>query len=143
LWIAGDGKLGAAMADRAKAWGVDGDVRFLGIVPNKDMPLVYRDADIFVLPSVNEGMSVAMLEAMASGLPVICSQSACSGVAGGDCGVVIKNGTPEEISSAVLSVFDAAQNARLAISGACRRRANMFSWKNTAYNYKKVYRDII
>jgi glycosyltransferase involved in cell wall biosynthesis len=43
----------------------------LGFVPREEMPDVYGRADIFVLPSFNEGMSVALLEAMASGLPVI------------------------------------------------------------------------
>ncbi len=143
LWIAGDGGLKGQMEADVRAEGIESDVKFFGIVPNKDMPDIYRSADVFILPSVNEGMSVAMLEAMSSGLPVICSESAASGVAAGDCGAIIKKGTPEEIAEAVLAVFDAPGNARAAFSRASRRRAGMFSWKNTADNYKKIYRDVI
>jgi glycosyltransferase involved in cell wall biosynthesis len=44
---------------------------FLGYVPREEMPNCYRDAHVFVLPSYNESMSVAMLEAMASGLAIV------------------------------------------------------------------------
>ena len=51
--------------------GVEDEVRFLGY--HKDIYEVYKMADIFVFPSLREGMPVALMEAMASGLPVICS----------------------------------------------------------------------
>jgi glycosyltransferase involved in cell wall biosynthesis len=46
-------------------------IRLSGFVPREEMPEMYATADIFVLPSFNEGMSVALLEAMASSLPVV------------------------------------------------------------------------
>lgn len=51
--------------------GIREAVTFQGFVPREAMPGVYRAADIFVLPSQSEGMSIALLEAMASGLPVV------------------------------------------------------------------------
>jgi glycosyltransferase involved in cell wall biosynthesis len=51
--------------------GLDGLVTFAGAVAPKDMPVFYQRADVFVLPSQNEGMSIALLEAMACGLPVV------------------------------------------------------------------------
>src|ERR1700691_6298805 len=51
----------------------DSTVRMTGVLPHKGVAAHYRDADIFVLPSVNEGLAQVMLEAMASGLPVVAS----------------------------------------------------------------------
>lgn len=50
---------------------VTNHVDFAGVVSSENMPQVYRDAEVFVLPSQNEGMSIALLEAMACGLPVV------------------------------------------------------------------------
>ena len=51
----------------------DSTVRMTGVLPHKEVAAQYRDSDIFVMPSVNEGLAQVMLEAMASGLPVVAS----------------------------------------------------------------------
>lgn len=69
LTIAGEGNLRAALEARAVAYG--DRVRFVGAVPHEQLPAVYRTHDVFILPSLNEGMSNTVLEAMASGLPIL------------------------------------------------------------------------
>jgi glycosyltransferase involved in cell wall biosynthesis len=59
----------------AERLGVTKVVNFLGYIPREDIPNIYAQSDVFVLASYNEGMSVATLEAMASGLPVIVSRT--------------------------------------------------------------------
>ena len=54
---------------------IEDHVRFLGYIPREDIPRHYARADVFVLASFNEGMSVATLEAMASGLPVVVTRT--------------------------------------------------------------------
>ena len=49
-------------------------IAYLGKVPYENMPELYRDVDILLLPTVREGLSLAVLEAMASGLPVVSSR---------------------------------------------------------------------
>lgn len=61
-------------------------VSFAGFVAREDMPQQYAAADVFVLPSYNEGMSVALLEALASGLPVVATMT------GGTTELVTENG---------------------------------------------------
>jgi len=67
--IAGRGALEAELRARARALGVEANVEFLGFVA--DVERLYADARVFVLPSRSEGLSIAMCEAMAVGIPVV------------------------------------------------------------------------
>lgn len=73
LTIVGEGNQRGAL--EARAAGCDGRVRFLGAVPHEQLPAVYRTHDVFVLPSLNEGMSNTVLEAMASGMPILMTRT--------------------------------------------------------------------
>ncbi|MBA3947410.1 MAG: glycosyltransferase [Herpetosiphonaceae bacterium] len=71
LDLIGTGDAEAGFKQQAAKLGLGSSVRFRGCIDRAEMPYVYREADVFVLPSQNEGMSIALLEAMASGLPVV------------------------------------------------------------------------
>jgi len=68
LELVGTGDARAACETMVRDLALSGRVRFEGYVPRKEMPAHYAAAHVFVLPSYNEGMSVATLEAMAAGL---------------------------------------------------------------------------
>lgn len=72
LLMMGIGTLDETLPSRARELGISGQVKLLGPVPNVER--VLQAADLFVLPSMNEGLSNALLEAMAMGLPVIGSR---------------------------------------------------------------------
>ena len=76
--IAGDGPYRQTLEELARDSGAEGCMEFRGLVEKGDMSELYRQADIFVLPSYREGMPNAVLEAMASGLPVIMREG-CQG----------------------------------------------------------------
>ena len=69
--IAGTGPAQAGLQARAQRLGLGGKVRFLGYVPAADLPRLYRLADVFAIASEAELQSLATMEAMATGLPVI------------------------------------------------------------------------
>lgn len=71
LTVAGSGTLEPAMRDRAHRAGVSGRVTFLGAVPKNQMGDVLRDHDIMLMTSSSEGFSRSIVEALASGLPVV------------------------------------------------------------------------
>jgi glycosyltransferase involved in cell wall biosynthesis len=75
LTLVGEGDARPSLEALADRLGVRAAARFAGCVSAEDMPDVYRKADVFVLPSQSEGMSIALLEAMASGLPVVVTQT--------------------------------------------------------------------
>lgn len=70
--VAGDGDDRAWLERRAAALAGDpGAVRFLGFVPEADLPDLYRLADVYVMPSTQEGFGIVYLEAAACGVPVV------------------------------------------------------------------------
>ena len=73
LHFAGRGPLRENLEQRVAERGLDDTVAFLGEVPHEEMPDLYRGADLFVLPSRAEGLPRTVLEALASGTPVVTS----------------------------------------------------------------------
>lgn len=69
--IAGTGRHEETLRELAQELGIAEQVRFLGYVPDEELPVLYSSADVFVLPSRYEGFGLVLLEAMACGTPVI------------------------------------------------------------------------
>lgn len=73
--LAGTGTQQHNLAVLSERLGVAEHVHFLGFVPDDDLPRVYAAADVFVMPGVAELQSLATLEAMASGLPIVAADA--------------------------------------------------------------------
>jgi glycosyltransferase involved in cell wall biosynthesis len=119
-----------------------GQVNFLGLVEAEDMGELYRSNDVFVMSSVHEGMSNAMLEAMASGLPIVTTR--CEGVEEliVDNGIVVDVCEPEPIAQAVRRLVDDGDGyERMCV--AARSRAEQFSWRTVADEYIDCYRSVL
>ncbi len=71
LELVGDGEQRPALRAQAERLGIAGAVRFVGAVPRAEMARRLAAADLFCLPSLYEGLPLAILEAMAAGLPVV------------------------------------------------------------------------
>lgn len=70
--ICGEGRRKGYLKELVKTFSLQRNVRFLGY--RTDIQEIYQAADLFIFPSKREGLSVALMEAMASGLPVVCSK---------------------------------------------------------------------
>ena len=71
LWLAGDGERRQALESQCRTLGIGSQVRFLGRIDNEDLPKYCAAADVFVLPSLVESWGTVMLESLASGTPVV------------------------------------------------------------------------
>jgi glycosyltransferase involved in cell wall biosynthesis len=106
------------------------------------MPDVYRQKDIFVSASMQEGMSNAMLEAMASGLPIITTR--CEGVDEliTDNGIVVEDTDAAALAEAINNLAENKQRYN-AMCAAARHRAETFGWDRVAEGYMKLYHRVL
>jgi len=111
----------AALRRLAVIFGVDDKVVFTGA--REDVPDLLAAMDLFVLPSLSEGMSNALLEAMAAGLPIVATTAGGNPeVIGEDgAGVLVKPGSPVELAQAICPLLHDPEAAR-AMGGRARRR---------------------
>ena len=112
-----------------------------GRVNADQMPELYRSHDIFVSATMQEGMSNAMLEAMASALPIITTR--CEGLKEliTDNGIIIDNSDAETIANAVETLCnDPELYCNMSISA--RERAEKFQWSNMAMQYIDRYQEV-
>jgi glycosyltransferase involved in cell wall biosynthesis len=114
LLIAGDGDPVYVRELRATAERLGGTVRFLGYVEGETKRKLLADADLFVLPSLHENFGIAVLEALASGLPVVVTPEVqLSHFIGEHSLGLITQRAPEALAHAIVSALgDDALNAR-------------------------------
>jgi len=117
-------------------------IEMAGRVRAENMPQLYRDNDVFVSASMQEGMSNAMLEAMASGLPIVTTR--CEGVEEliADNGMVVEQANAQSIAEAVETLAgDQERYSRMRT--AARKQAEKFTWRNSANQYIEIYKKVI
>jgi glycosyltransferase involved in cell wall biosynthesis len=135
-WLARD-VLRAARASR-----LSGRVRLLGYVTQEELSALYGRAELLVYPSLCEGFGLPVLEAMASGCPVVTSQRAALTEVAGDAAVFVEPESAEDIADGIRRVWeDAALSADLRSRG--RARADLFSWERTARLTADVYASVL
>lgn len=108
LHIVGDGILREKLEALAKEKGLEKNVKFLGW--QKDMPQFYKDADVFVLTSDSEGWGMVVVEAGASGLPIVMTDVGCAGefIKDGESGLIVPVGDKKKFIEAILELIENA-----------------------------------
>lgn len=125
LLVVGDGRLKAATEQRAADLGIAEACRFPGSIRN--LADVYRAVDVFVMPSLWEGLSLAMLEAMAAGLPLIATDvgGARDVLGEGMRGILVPPGNAEALADALHELLtDTAKRRSMADTGNRHVREN-------------------
>jgi phosphatidylinositol alpha-1,6-mannosyltransferase len=101
--IAGDGDDRGRLESLARELGVAARVRFLGYVPDADLPALYRLADVFAMPSTGEGFGIVYLQALASGTPVVAGSGDASAdpLRDGELGRLVDPSSELELAQAI------------------------------------------
>ena len=115
----------------AAAAGVAGDVRFLGWVSGREMEGLWAAAAVFVFPSLYEGFGLPVLEAMARGVPVACSNASSLPEVAGEAALLFDPHDQAAIAGAIERLLrDPAEAERLRARGL--QHARRFTWERTA-----------
>jgi phosphatidylinositol alpha-1,6-mannosyltransferase len=105
--LGGDGDDRPRLEAKAAQLGVSDLVLFPGYLPEADKPLYYQMADLFLLAGRGEGFGIVLLEALASGCPVIASNldASAEAVLHGELGTVVDPGNPQELAQAIVNAL--------------------------------------
>lgn len=141
--IAGDGPCRPELQSLAAELGVAGHVRFHGVVA--DVAAFLAGASVFVLPSLTEGISLTLLEAMARGLPVVATRAGGTPevVVDGQTGFLVPTRSPADLADTVLRLWrDPDLGRRLGRLGR-ERVERSFDVKRMVRAYEDLYREVL
>ncbi len=124
-----------------KAEGLGGRVHFPGYIASEDLPALMRGARLFILPSLYEGFGFPILEAMAAGTPVVCSNASALPEVAGDAALLVDPHDVEAMRETTRRVLeDEALRAELVERGL--ERAKIFSWERCARETLSVLKKV-
>ena len=127
---------------RQAAWQARDSVRFLGPVADADLPALYAAATVFVLPSLYEGFGLPVLEAMACGAAVACSNTSSLPEIAGDAALTFDPLDVEAMAEAIGRLLgDEELRDRMAQAGLAQ--AASFTWEKTAALTLAMYRQVL
>jgi glycosyltransferase involved in cell wall biosynthesis len=144
LRLAGDGEQRPALEEQVRRLGLGEVVRFEGAVPHDRMPELYASAEIFCLPSLYEGFPLAILEAMAAGLPVVTTRVAGNpeAVADGTHGRLVDAEDVDGLAQALLDLIEDDAGRRRMGSQARRRVEEEFSIERIGVAYRELWEEL-
>lgn len=142
LTIVGDGVRRTALESQAASLGIGDRVRFTGALAGDDLAAELAGADVFVLPSRSEGFGVVLVEALATGMPVVATR--CGGpedIVADDMGLLVEPGEPDALARGMLAVAERLET----FDGRAIARAVMerYSPQAVAARLVRVYEDVV
>jgi glycosyltransferase involved in cell wall biosynthesis len=137
--IAGRGEREATLREQTRRLGIDTRVRFLGF--RQDIPALLAISDVFVLPSLSEGLSIAILEAMASAKPVVTTMVGGNPelVVDGETGLLVGPADARSLAVAVTRILRDPDRARRLGENGLRRVRSQFTIGAMVKKYQSIY----
>jgi glycosyltransferase involved in cell wall biosynthesis len=120
----------------------EGWAHYLGFVPSEDLPLLFAGARLFAFPSLYEGFGLPVLEAMSSGIPVVCSNSSSLPEVAGEAALMCAPMDVDELTCLLeRGLTDEVWREAAVIKGL--QHAQGFSWERCAAETLQVYQRVI
>ena len=140
LVLVGDGFLRASLEQKARRLGISGRVRFAGARPHHEMPLWFAAADVAVLPSRSEGWPTVVVEALASGRPVVATRVGAvpEMLRNGENGFVVEPAEPDLLAEALTAALEREWDAE-----EIARSAPLLTWEEVAKRLASIYQEVV
>ena len=144
LLLAGDGPLRGQLEQQAQALGLRARVEFLGWVPPDDVPRLINRATLILVPSREEALPLAAIEAAQLARPIVAARvgGLPEIVQHGATGLLVEPNRPEALAAAVARLLDAPVLAERMGAAARPRALRLFGWERYVEAYESVYREL-
>ena len=119
-----------------------GWAKYLGFLPADELPLLYSGARLFAFPSLYEGFGLPVLEAMQSGVPVVCSDRASLPEVAGEAALLVNPDDMESMTQAFLTVLGDESEIYKLVERA-KVQANRFDWGCCVSDTIEFYRELL
>ena len=117
------------------------DIFLTGFFPHESFPELYRNAEACIFPSVNEGVGLPVLEAMACGIPVLCSSSGALGEMAGNNAIFFDSDNIDEMESCMERIVEDKDLKEKLIAGAVEW-VSRYTWEKTASKTMEIIRKV-
>jgi len=124
------------------ALNLENKVKFLGFVPDKVLAKLYKEATVFVYPSLYEGFGIPVLEAMGFGLPVVTSDNSSLPEVADNAAVLVDPTSSKSISEGLQRLLEHKNEAQL-LSQKAKDQAKKFNWQNAARAVLKTLQNLV
>lgn len=140
--VGGKGWLFEEIFARVRDLGLTDQVRFVGYVPDEELPYWYNAAEVLVFPSLYEGFGMPMVEAMACGTPVIAANTSSLPEAAGGAALLFAPHDRQTLAEHLTAVL---QNPTLAATLATKglQQAKQFSWAKAGQETADIYQNLL
>ena len=142
LKLIGDLKPQGKLYDLIRQKGIERQVVFTGVVSDEQLVLYYQNASVFVFPSLYEGFGLPVLEAMACGCPVVCSNTSSLPEVVGDAAIMVNPIDVSELEQAIRRVLT-DEHCQHEMREAGIQQAKKFSWDRTARETVALYERVV
>lgn len=135
--ICGRGEMWASLEQSAKELGISDHVNFLGY--RTDAPELYKASDLFAFVTFREGLSVALMEAMSSGMAIVCAKIRGNvDLIDDNVSGIFSENSPEAVAEHILSLYRDPQS-RKRLGQAASQKALLFDDENVLQQVKEIY----
>ena len=136
----GEGELYREVNEEISKGNILSRVRLFRRVSDERLKILYDTADLFVLTSVGEAFGMTLLEAMASGVPVIASNSGSCPEVVGNAGTLFNQGNYTELAEKILRLSNEKELLRKLSEAGLKRVREIFSWEDKVDQYLNLYK---